>query len=44
MYMPCQGGYEFALIGVVMGKDVGDEIAAGTTVRGCERVRDVRVR
>ena len=41
--MPCQGGYEVALIGVVMEKDVGDEIAAGGMVRGCERVRDVRV-
>ena len=40
--MPCQGGYEVALIGVVMGKDVGGEIAAGRMVRGCERVRDVR--
>lgn len=35
--MPCQGGYEFALIGVVMGKDVGDEIAAGKMARECER-------
>jgi hypothetical protein len=23
--MPCQGGYEVALMGVMMGKDVGDE-------------------
>ena len=31
--MPCQGGYEVALIGVVMEKDVGDEIAAGKIVK-----------
>ena len=40
--MPCQGGYEVALIDVVMGKDVGDEIAAERMARGCERVREVR--
>lgn len=40
--MPCQGGYEVALISVVLGKDVGDEMAAGRMVRGCERVREVR--
>ena len=40
--MPCQGDVEVALIGVMMGKDVGDEIAAGRMVRECERVREVR--
>ena len=40
--MPCQGGYEIALMGEAMGKDVGDEIAAGRMVRGCERARDAR--
>jgi hypothetical protein len=42
MYMPCQGGYEVAFIGAVMGKDVGDEIAAGKMVRGCERQTELR--
>ena len=27
--MPCQGGFEVALIGVMIVIDVGDEIAAG---------------
>lgn len=40
--MPCQGGYKVALIGVAMRKDVGDEIAAGRMVGGCERVREAR--